>query len=61
MDGNRSARLLALLVIMAMAVVFVVVAFTEATRTAQPAGKPRRLTPAEQRDSLNPKKKIAEG
>jgi hypothetical protein len=47
MDGNRSARLFILLLIAAIAAAFCVVAFTDPASNAEPAGKPRKLTPAE--------------
>ena len=52
MSQNRTVSLFSLLLIMAILMAICLVIFTEPTSSAQPKEKSRKLTPAEQRDSV---------
>lgn len=54
-EGSNDQKLLVAILLAAIIIVYGLIL------AGEPKGKPRKLTPAEQRDSLNPKKKIAKG
>lgn len=51
MSQNRTVSFFGLLVIAAFLAAIFVMIFTEPASTARPAGKPRKLAPAEQREA----------